>query len=224
MSFGNLMKFHWKDYRRATLILLSVLISVDILQVMLRLFLPSLDMGNANSLFGINRIIIVIFTVVNVIVTASITFPLMIGFSVTRRGFYSSTLLALILFCFAAAFVETLLFEVGKAILPTLSMEVSSGKPLLVHGYVFAVSLTVIAFMSLLIASCFSRFGPMLGTLSVIAYIGILNLFANLIPAIDFIDEPGQVPLVSDTPLLLMVIAIIVVIGWLIYRRASVKI
>ncbi|MDQ0193905.1 hypothetical protein [Paenibacillus wynnii] len=224
MSFRNLMKFHWKDYRRAALTLFIVLFFVDILQVVLWRFSPSLDTGDANNLFGINRVIILIFTVINVIVTASITFPLMIGFSVTRRNFYTTTLLALVLFCISAGFVESLLFELGKSILPTLEMEVSSGKPFLTHWYVFTVSLLLVALITLLISSSFVRLGAMLGTLSVMLYVGMLNFFANYLPSIDFIDEPGMVPLVSDTPLLLIVIALLGIIGWLLYRRAPVKV
>ncbi|KGE20766.1 hypothetical protein [Paenibacillus wynnii] len=224
MNFRNLMSFHWKDYRRAALTLFSVLILVDLLQVVLWRFFPSMDTGDANNLFGINRVIILIFTVINVIVTASITFPLMVGFSVTRRNFYATTLLALVLFCISAALVESLLFELGKSVLPTLEMEVSSGKPFLTHWYVFTVSLLLVGLIALLISSSFTRLGASLGTLSVVAYIVILNLFANIMPSLDFIDEPGMVTLVSDTPLMLIVIALLGIVGWLLFRRASVKV
>lgn len=121
MSLRNLTKFHLKDYRRATIILFCVLLLVNTAQLLLKLFLPSLVTITEHNIFGLSRNVIVIFTLINVVVNANLTFPLMSGFSVTRKNFYFSTILASAIFCVSAAFAETVLSEIGKALMPSLA-------------------------------------------------------------------------------------------------------
>ncbi|AIQ20285.1 hypothetical protein H70357_28960 [Paenibacillus sp. FSL H7-0357] len=229
MSTRSLIKFQLKDYRRGSLILLSVLVLVDIAMVLLLKFLPSMDAGSADNIFSVNRNIITIFSIVSMIVTVAITFPLMSSFSVTRRNFYVSTLLALLGFCISAALAESILYLIGRAVLPSIGLPVEVDRPLLLSWYMFTLTLLEISMATFLIGSCFYRFKLVIGIFSAIIYFGLIELISLLLPSLQFMDVSALLPLPSETfqpgtsVLMWVITALFAVTGWLVYRRTDIR-
>lgn len=229
MSYRSLMKFHLKDYRRGALILMSIFFCVDIALVLLMKYLPAWDMGTADSIFSVNRNIMSIFMIVSMIVTVAITFPLMSSFSVTRRNFYVSSLLALLAFCVSAALAETLVYLIGRAVLPSIGLPVDADRPLLLSAYVFMLTLLDVSIATFLIGACFYRFKVLIGTLLAILYFGAVALISQLFPSMEYVEnfasysaEPGM--LEPGTTLLMWgIITLCAIAGWLVYRRTDVR-
>jgi hypothetical protein len=206
--------------------MLCVLVLVDIAMVLLMKFLPSLDMGTADSIFSINRNIITIFSIVSMIVTVAITFPLMSSFSVTRRSFYASTLLALLGFCITAALAESILYLIGRAALPSIGLTVDVDQPLLLSWYLFMLTLLDISIATFLIGACFYRFKVILGILSAIVYFGLIELVSRLLPSLHYAEDSVLFPKTiqpGTSFLMWVIIAISAVAGWLVYRRTDVR-
>lgn len=229
MSYRSLMKFHLKDYRRGALILLSILVCVDIALVLMMKLLPALDMGSADSIFSVNRNIMSIFMIVSMIVTVAITFPLMSSFSVSRRNFYVSSLLALLAFCITAALAETLVYLIGRAVLPTIGLPVDVDRPLALSGYVFTLALLEVSVATFLIGACYYRFKVIIGTFLAILYFGSAALIFQLFPSMEYVEnfvsysaEPGMLE-PGTTLLMWVIIALCAGAGWLVYRRTDVR-
>lgn len=229
MSYRSLMKFHLKDYRRGALILLSILGCVDIALVLMMKLLPALDMGSADSIFSVNRNIMSIFMIVSMIVTVAITFPLMSSFSVSRRNFYVSSLLALLAFCITAALAETLVYLIGRAVLPTIGLPVDVDRPLALSGYVFTLALLEVSVATFLIGACYYRFKVIIGTFLAILYFGSAALISQLFPSMEYVEnfvsysaEPGMLE-PGTTLLMWVIIALCAGAGWLVYRRTDIR-
>lgn len=229
MSYRSLMKFHLKDYRRGALILLSILVCVDIALVLMMKLLPSWDMGTADSIFSVNQNIMSVFMIISMIVTVAITFPLMSSFSVTRRNFYISSLLALLAFCITAALAESLIYLIGRAVLPAIGLPVDAHRPLALSGYVFGLSLLDISVATFLIGACFYRFKVIIGIISANLYFGCLTLISHLFPPLEYLEN---YTLFQDIPAFIepgtallkwVIIALCAAGGWLVYRRTDVR-
>lgn len=229
MSYRSLMKFHLKDYRRSSLIMLSILVLVDTALVLLMKFLPSLDMGYADSIFSVNRTIITIFSVVSMIVTVAITFPLMSSFSVTRRNFYVSTLLALLGFCITAALAESILYLIGRSVLPSIGLTVDVDRPLALSAYTFLLALLEISLATFLIGACFYRFKVIMGIFAAMVYFGLSDLISMLLPSSDYMEESVFFQMspetfhAGSTLSMWVIIALCAIAGWLVYRRTDVR-
>lgn len=229
MNTRSLMKFHLKDYRRESLIMLSVLVLVDIAMVLMMKFLPSLNMSSADSIFSVNRNIITIFSIISMIITVTITFPLMSGFSVTRRNFYVSTLLALLGFCITASLAESILYLIGRAVLPSIGLSVDVDRSLLLSGYMFILTLLEISLATFLIGACFYRFKLILGIFSAVLYFGLIEVVSLLVPSLSSMEESVMVLMNPETfqpgaTLLKWVLILLFAgTGWLVYRRTDVR-
>lgn len=229
MSYRSLMRFHLKDYRRSSLIMLCVLVLVDIAMALLMKLLPSLDMGSADSIFSVNRTIITIFAIVSMIVTVAITFPLMSSFSVTRKNFYVSTLLALLGFCITAALAESILYLIGRAVLPSLGLTVDVDRSLVLSWYTFMVTLLELSIATFLVGSCFYRFNILKGIFSAVVYFGLTDLLSKLLSSPDYMEESALFQLSPETAhpgstlSVWIIIALCGIAGWLVYRRTDVR-
>ncbi|WNS43331.1 hypothetical protein [Paenibacillus sp. MMS20-IR301] len=228
MSYRSLMKFHLKDYRRGALILLSILVCVDIAFVLLMKLFPALDMGSADSIFSVNRNIMSIFMLVSMIVTVAITFPLMSSFSVTRRDFYFSSLLAVLAFCITAALAESAIYLIGRAVLPAIGLPVDVGRPLASSAYEFGMTLLDISVVTFLIGGCFYRFKIIIGIISANLYFFSIALIARLFPSLEYMQDsvifsPSEFTRPGTTLLMWAIIALCVTAGWFVYRRTDVR-
>ena len=229
MNYRSLTRFHLKDYRRSSLILLCVLVLVDIAMAVLMKLLPSLDMGSADSIFSVNRTIITIFAFISMIITVAVTFPLMSSFSVTRRNFYISTLLALLGFCITATLAESILYLIGRVVLPSWGLVVDVDRSLVLSWYTFLVTLLELSIATFLVGSIFYRFNIIMGIFSAVVYFGLTDLLSKLLSSPDYVEESALFQLSPETAhpgstlSVWFIIALCVTAGWLVYRRTDVR-
>lgn len=224
-TFRKALHFHRLDNRKPLLIFWSILLLADLTQLVFIRFYPEIWNTYSPYLFSQNYVAIVIYVLVSGILTATNTFPLMMSFGCTRQNYYRNAIAFSVLQCAGMALIQNILVFAGSAILRMWDNNlVGNTIPFLSLWYSQLTFYLFVMLMFILLGTVFYRFGTLFGLIMIAFYIMMLNLIPGGVDILDYFDPAAAGafnPWIAH--LCLALSAVLAGIGWLLYRRASVR-
>ncbi|MBA9084461.1 hypothetical protein FHR92_000918 [Fontibacillus solani] len=224
-SFRNQLAFQLMDWR-PLIIFWAVLIVVNIVQVLDLLYWSSKTGSTIYSVFMPNYGAASVFVLVSGILSATITFPLLMSVGYTRKQFYLTTIVSGPIFCAVMAIIQCTIVYCGRGILNALGYHLETPIWSVASvGYLQLAIYCMIFYLSFLIGSVFYLYGTLPGILVIAAYIAVLS-YTPVDNKFDFMDyfstslEYNNHTYIHYT---WIISAIVAVAGWLLYRRSAVR-
>lgn len=219
-SYRRTIRFMWQDSYKALRIFLAVLLLVDAaLFVLQRIPIPFTNNSqqwistSSSHFFSANYGAIAVFTLVSGLLAATVTFPLMLSLSSTRKKYLLGVLSYGVISSTGLALFQALVAHGGMVILKWSGMPSENGPgSFLTLLYIQFVIYLLIFLLFTLLGMVFYRFGTLPGLIMIAVYILILYYTTN------DTELTFQV-----THYLLGLCPIIAALLWLIVRKATVK-
>lgn len=220
--YRSTMRFMWQDSYKALRAFLAVLLLVDAaLFVLQRGSIPFTNNSqqwiristSSSHFFSANYGAIAVFILVSGLLAATVTFPLMLSLSSTRRNYLRGVLSYGVISSAGLALFQALVAHGGMVILKWSGMPSENGPgSFLTLLYIQFVIYLLIFLLFTLLGMVFYRFGTLSGLIMIAVYILILYYTTN------DTELTFQV-----THYLLGLCPIIAALLWLIVRKATVK-
>lgn len=224
-SYRNTLRFMWQDSYKALRIFLAVLLLVDMLLLVFQINWPHLVDNPSNHFFSPNYGAIGIFTLVSGLLTATVTFPLMLSLSSTRKNYIAGALSYAVISSAGLALFQALVAHGGTALLELWGTSSETAlTPFLTLWYIQFTIYLLIFLLSTLLGLIFYRFGTMPGLMAIAGFIFILFLVANTSGGTELTDKDvsGGIILLAVHYLLLFCVLIAALL-WLVVRKAAVR-
>ncbi|MBU5674594.1 hypothetical protein [Paenibacillus brevis] len=224
-TYRNTMRFMWQDSYKALRVFLAVLLLVDIGLLVFQIKWPHLVDNPSNNFYSPNYGAIGIFTLVSGLLTATVTFPLMLSLGSTRKNYIAGVLSYGVISSAGLALFQTLVAYGGTALLE-LWGQLSESAPasFLTLWYTQFTIYLLIFLLFTLLGAIFYRYGTMPGLIAIAGLIFILFFTANTSGGTGLTDKDisGWI-LLQAVHYLLGVCVLLAALLWLIIRRATVR-
>ncbi|GIO43470.1 DUF4052 family protein [Paenibacillus apis] len=224
-SYRNTMRFMWKDSYKALRIFLAVLLLVDIGLLVFQVNWPHLVDNHSNNFYSSNYGAIGIFTLVSGLLTATVTFPLMLSLGSTRKNYIAGALSYGVLSSAGLALFQTLVAHGGTAILEGLGkLSESAPTPFLTLWYTQFTIYLLIFLLFTLLGTIFYRYGTVPGLITIAGFLFILFFTANAPGGTDYTDKDiSSWGFLLAAHYLLALCVLVAALLWLIIRKAAVR-
>lgn len=221
----KMLRFYWMDNFKPVTYFWSILLLVDIAQVVIMLYFPEIMNSTNSFLFSANFGAIAIYLLVYGILIATNSFPLMMSFGIPRQRFYLSVIGMTAILCAAMALMQNIVVYVGYGVTSLLGHSIEESIPAFLSLWYSQFAFYLFdMFLFILLGTVFYRFGTLPGLITIAFYVLILNLSpGNMDFAENFeLSAPGMSN-VMVSHLFLGLTVILIGIGWMLYRRAPVR-
>lgn len=231
-TYRNTMRFMWQDSYKALRVFLAVLLLVDIGLLVFQIIWPySVNPStqwvdiSSDSFYSSNYGAIGIFTLVSGLLTATVTFPLMLSLGSTRKNYIAGVLSYGVISSAGLALFQTLVAYGGTSLLKLWGqLNVSAPTPFLTLWYTQFTIYLLIFLLFTLLGAIFYRYGTMPGLIAIAGLIFILFFTANTSGGAAFTDtDISGWNLLQAVHYLLGLCALLAALLWLIIRKATVR-
>ncbi len=221
----KMLRFHWLDNFKPLAYFWSILLLVDIAQVVVMRYFPEITNSSNSFLFSANYGAIAIYLLVCGILMATNSFPLLMSFGIPRQKFYLNLIGTSALLCAAMALMQNIVVYGGYQVTTLLGVTVEDSIPAFFPLWYSQFTFYLFdMFLFTLLGTVFYRFGTLPGLIMIAVFVLVLNLSPG---DLDFAENfeltaPGWSGW-TVSHLFLGMAAILIGIGWLLYRRAPVR-
>lgn len=224
-SLRNTSRYMWLDGYKAVRIFWSILLLINVIHLILQFNWPHLVKDNSGNFFSANYGAIGIFILVSGLVTATVTFPLLLSLGSTRKNYVSATIVYGILSSAGMALVQSLVAHGGTALLKLWDIAPAGQlTPFLSLWYIQTVSYLLIFLLFVVLGMVFYRFGTLSGIITIAAYIAVMAWISSVSENVDFMEKNfSGLAHLQAAHYLLAFSVLAAGLLWLITRKAPVR-